>query len=457
LTAGLPSAAELISYVRHAYPTEYGKALKKQPRGLKYETLMKEMKAVDRYDLFQNWAAVGRVNVAHAALAYLMRKRRVDYVLTTNFDDLLVRACALYALHPATHDLGSLARVGEGRREHFKSSYLRPPSILFLHGRHNGFWQVHHDDTQDQANCLAQVLGASQFRTKVWVIAGYSGDSDPLLDALREGVKSVDSVVWVNPKRPEDDYVAKLLSGSSASLLWVSEYADDFFGRWAEEQARNWRQAPRRELDALLRQMDEKFIDDSARRTRKAQVAIERGERALLGRGGAAAAQSHFKTALQWVDPAQSLPACQAALEEGNGSEWRSEFASLRARNRGWAKFQRALLGEVRCKIALGATRRELEKLSDQLERDHNRLSSVELQLALVYVEAARATVGAVMPGVGADALKDLQALLREQKHGGAAAAAVKNARAALRSRSPERAREAMLKAADAAAEALLH
>ena len=45
-----------------------------------------------------------RINWAHIAIAQLMKAGYVDRVLTTNFDPLIVRACALVGKSPVVYD-----------------------------------------------------------------------------------------------------------------------------------------------------------------------------------------------------------------------------------------------------------------------------------------------------------------------------------------------------------------
>lgn len=455
VTGGLPTADELILYLRHSHPNAYRKALAASAGEPGYEAVMKALPAADRYQLFQDWVARGHVNEAHAALASLIRERQVGFVFTTNFDDLLVRACALYGVHPATHDLGSLARVGDAGSKLFKPTYLREPSILFLHGRHNGFWQVHHDDDKAQVGCLRRVLGNARFRHRVWVIAGYSGDSDPLLGALRDGVATAEHVVWVNPSRPTDTTLTTLLQRSRAQVSWLPARADEFFARWASAGSRQWRRLPQREFEVTMRLLAQEEGDAALRYEREAKAANDRGERALRGQSGAASAQLHFAQALAMVDPTASTLACVRGLVDGEGDAFRWSFARYRAQGRCWREYARARLGDVRVKLALGFEPGEIEDVSQRIRHDHHLGRSSDLQLALAGVELARATAGKLMPKVAGAALDAVQQALRLGDKVGAAADAIKRARAALRSRSVEAARAAMLAAVDQAALAL--
>src|SRR5690606_32357451 len=63
-----------------------------------YYKLMSALSAQERRRLFSNYVNNKNVklNVTHIYLAQLLNEEYVDYVLTVNFDDLMLKACALF-------------------------------------------------------------------------------------------------------------------------------------------------------------------------------------------------------------------------------------------------------------------------------------------------------------------------------------------------------------------------
>ena len=58
-------------------------------------------------DLIAREVDAAKINWGHVAIAQLMASGYVDRVLTTNFDPLVVRACALSGIYPAVYDFAA--------------------------------------------------------------------------------------------------------------------------------------------------------------------------------------------------------------------------------------------------------------------------------------------------------------------------------------------------------------
>jgi len=79
-----------------------------------------------RNELLKKYIEKAKINVTHLYLAQLLVNKYVDYVLTVNFDNLMLRALALYNEFPSTYDMAILKelcspacprRTGRGRQE----------------------------------------------------------------------------------------------------------------------------------------------------------------------------------------------------------------------------------------------------------------------------------------------------------------------------------------------------
>lgn len=68
-----------------------------------------------------------KVNWAHLAIAQLMKHGFVDRVLTTNFDLLVVRACAMVGHYPALYDFATSQAL--------KPADIPGNAVFYLHGQ----------------------------------------------------------------------------------------------------------------------------------------------------------------------------------------------------------------------------------------------------------------------------------------------------------------------------------
>jgi Tfp pilus assembly protein PilF len=102
----------------------------------------------------------------------------MDRILTVNFDPLLVKACALVNFFPAIYDLAGNSQ--------FKPRRIAPQSVFFLHGQHTGFVMLNGtDELNEHKTKLTQIVQNTGVN-RLWLVVGYSGEADPLLDVLAE-------------------------------------------------------------------------------------------------------------------------------------------------------------------------------------------------------------------------------------------------------------------------------
>ena len=114
----------------------------------------------------------GRLNMAHLLLGQLIKNHFVNTVLTTNFDDLLLRALQLYFVVPSTLDPDSASQL---------LTNSRFVQVAYLHGRLASYRQRHtasevRDSIPGFENYLSQAL-----QDHGLVVIGYrGGDETPL-------------------------------------------------------------------------------------------------------------------------------------------------------------------------------------------------------------------------------------------------------------------------------------
>ena len=114
--------------------------------------------------LFRSFFPAVNICATLFAIAQLIKHEFVDRVLTTNFDPLVVRACALVHEFPAVYDMAVKPK--------FRSGMVRDLAVFHLHGQRDGFVQLHKDDeVKDLKETLGPIfLDTAQNRT--WIVAG---------------------------------------------------------------------------------------------------------------------------------------------------------------------------------------------------------------------------------------------------------------------------------------------
>jgi len=216
--AGIPTANQFIEIIRKEYPRAYARALKKT-----YPHVMAELSVAERHDLITEYINNAKLNWAHLAIAQLVKKGYVDRVLTVNFDPLVMRACALVGVFPAVYDFAA--------SQHFKPDFIARQSVFYLHGQHTGFAVL---NTESEVEQLSRHLGpvfSDSVQGRVWIVAGYSGENDPVFDHLAKIERYDNGLYWVCYKdNPPQQHIQDRLLVNGKDCYCVQEYdADDFF------------------------------------------------------------------------------------------------------------------------------------------------------------------------------------------------------------------------------------
>ena len=109
-----------------------------------YYDLMRCLNTTERHELLRNYITHEKVkiNVTNIYLANLLKLGYIDYILTVNFDDLMLRACALFNFLPPVYDIAIL--------KDFTTTTLQEKSVTYLHGQHNGFWLLNTKEELDK-------------------------------------------------------------------------------------------------------------------------------------------------------------------------------------------------------------------------------------------------------------------------------------------------------------------
>lgn len=192
VSAGIPPAQKLMKIAIENFPDYFTKEekqlLKEEPSKLQYNDIMTKLSASQRKTLF-NWHIKGdeknnipkaKLNFAHLAIAELLKQKYIKRILTTNFDPLLINACYMVGMYPlpSIYDLGSVNQINP--------ELFDDPCIIYLNGQHAGQVQRNTPSQLTQHKFILSKVIHSTGCKRPWIIAGYSGENDPLMEALDE-------------------------------------------------------------------------------------------------------------------------------------------------------------------------------------------------------------------------------------------------------------------------------
>ncbi|AWL30146.1 hypothetical protein DJ533_17050 [Acinetobacter defluvii] len=234
VSAGIPPAFKLMKIAIENFPnyfTEEEQRLAQEDLSqLQYNDIMTKLSNVKRKELFK-WFIEGnkdkgiekaKLNFAHIAIAELLKQCYFSRILTVNFDPLLIHACYMVGMYPfpAIYDLGAMGKVN--------AELLHDPSIVYLNGQHVGFVQRNTtDQLKAHKETLTQIVRSTGCN-KTWVVAGYSGENDPLMEALTELRPYNNWLYWL-------EYGNQVLQKDSHHFLESDEECKVIYGCDADE------------------------------------------------------------------------------------------------------------------------------------------------------------------------------------------------------------------------------
>jgi tetratricopeptide (TPR) repeat protein len=223
ISAGIPSALEIVRQIKIKFPTAYMRAASHDYPGC--------MAAIDRgvrRDLIGTYIDEAKINWAHIALAQLIAEGYVDRVLTTNFDPLISRACALVNSFPAVYDFAA-SHV-------FNPDQVSEKAIFHLHGQRDGFVLLNTQSEVTKHRRHIKPVFDDAHKGRTWIVVGYSGENDPVFDLLAR-VKTFEyGLYWIGYGPKPSKHVADKLLGREGGAHFIGGWdADDFFVTLAQK------------------------------------------------------------------------------------------------------------------------------------------------------------------------------------------------------------------------------
>jgi NAD-dependent SIR2 family protein deacetylase len=145
VSAGIPTAQGFVAEIKERYSFAYRRAGPKT-----YPACMAELAPAERHDLIAEYVDKAKINWAHIAIALLMKEGYVDRILTTNFDSLVLKACALLGEFPAIYDFAA--------SQSFDPTRVLNKAVFHLHGQRTGF-VILNTSKQVEEQSVAPVCG----------------------------------------------------------------------------------------------------------------------------------------------------------------------------------------------------------------------------------------------------------------------------------------------------------
>lgn len=220
-SGGIPLAGEIIEDILKKYCDNPAvKKLNKDEQT--YAKLMECLSPHARNELLKGYIDKAKINVPHIYLAQLMMNDFADYILTVNFDNLMLRALALFNEFPPTYDMAILKDM--------TTTSFKPRSVVYLHGQHHGLWLLNTQEEMAKVDKIIPPILHKIINERPWIFIGYSGD-DPIFDHIQKLGRFDNGLYWVSYKgNTPSDKVEKFLKtpNTNAYLIEGSYDADSF-------------------------------------------------------------------------------------------------------------------------------------------------------------------------------------------------------------------------------------
>lgn len=223
-SAGIPLTGKIVEDVLEKFKDKPSIKRLSESEKTNYYKLMGALSAQERRELFYNYISNENVklNVTNIYLAQFLKKGLIDYILTVNFDDLILKACAMFNFIPPVYDVAIL--------NDFTTTTFLEKSVTYLHGQHHGQWLLNIDDELKKVKYSVLNIFKSICNKRTWIIIGYSGE-DTVFDNICKLGSFQNDLYWVGYKNlePSKHVKEKLLEKPRTNAYWVKGYDSDSF------------------------------------------------------------------------------------------------------------------------------------------------------------------------------------------------------------------------------------
>ena len=218
-TGNIPLANEIIKDILERYSDM--PSIQNLPVESSYADLMHGLEPFQRKELLKGYIDNAKINVAHIYLAQLLKENFVDYILTVNFDNLMLRALSMFNIFPATYDMAIIREL--------TTTTFEEKSVVYLHGQSHGLWQLNTDEEMKKVEKTIPKIFDTIKNRRPWVFIGYSGN-DPILQHIKNLGRFDNGLYWVSyyDESPRNE-VFELLSDPNTNGNLIKGYDADSF------------------------------------------------------------------------------------------------------------------------------------------------------------------------------------------------------------------------------------
>ena len=227
-SGGIPLAPEIAKDILKTYPT--APSIKKLEENEKtYAKLMNCLLPYDRDQLLKKYINKARINVAHIYLAQLLKDGFIDYILTVNFDNLMLKALALFNEFPPIYDMAILKEL--------TTTTFKEKSVVFLHGQHHGPWLLNTDEEMEKVKKTVPRVFET-IKERPWIFIGYSGN-DPIFRHIQNLGRFDHGFFWIthNEDDPSGEAMTFLKKKNTTASVIKGYDADSFMLKLNSELA----------------------------------------------------------------------------------------------------------------------------------------------------------------------------------------------------------------------------
>ena len=219
-TGEIPLASEIVTDILNRYK-ENPRVRRIPEEEKKYPKLMECLTPFERNNLLKGYIEEAKINVTHIYLAQLVTEGYVDYVLTVNFDNLMLRALALFNTFPPTYDMAILKDL--------TTTTPNEKSVIYLHGQHHGLWLLNTDEEMTKVKKIIPKI-LHPIKDRLWIFIGYSGE-DPIFDQIKELGRFDKGLFWVSyyDDKPSETVCRELLEKDNTNSFLIKGFDADSF------------------------------------------------------------------------------------------------------------------------------------------------------------------------------------------------------------------------------------
>ncbi|MEE8202702.1 MAG: tetratricopeptide repeat protein [Alphaproteobacteria bacterium] len=226
VSAGIPTAAGLVELARERFPESYrlAQAAAGTDATPPYHVLMDRLSLGERQRLVGDVLANASLNWEHLVVAELMAQGFIGPVLTSNFDSLLLSACALANVAPTVYDVAGAADVSA-------TAVAGGPAVIYLRGqREHELLLAGEEERERFRRRVEPVVRHVLYRGAPIIAIGYSGADGVVVDILAGHGRFTNRLFWVSHlDHAPADAARRLLGTPDNDALVVPGYDAEGF------------------------------------------------------------------------------------------------------------------------------------------------------------------------------------------------------------------------------------